>query len=187
MTSIETLRAVHHPVRRRIIEFLGVHGPSQVTTLARTFDEQVGSVSHHLRMLQRADVVEQAPELATDGRTSWWRLTPERSEGTLSWSVDDFEDNTAERIQAKTAEKLNAEYQFTKLAAWKRTADRTDRNWRAAAFSNDTATLATADELAELQELLHATTKEWADRIDKDDGQERRPVFVFMHGFPTEP
>ena len=42
MTTIETLRAVHHPTRRRMIDLLYLHGPSQVGTLARELGEQVG-------------------------------------------------------------------------------------------------------------------------------------------------
>ncbi len=73
MTTIDVLRAVHHPIRRRIIEYLYINGDSQVGALAKDLEQQVGSISHHLRMLERAGVVERAPELATDGRTSWWR------------------------------------------------------------------------------------------------------------------
>lgn len=183
MTSIETLRAVSHPSRRRIIEYLGIHGASQVGVLAEVLHEQVGSISHHLRMLERAEVVERAPELATDGRTSWWRMR----RITISWSVDDFADRVADRVQAKAAERLNFEYQAGKLAAWKRESDRWDPVWRAASFSSDTAALATADELAELQVLLAETVRVWRDGIDRQDGREREPVFVFSHGFPTRP
>ena len=45
MTSIDVLRAVHHPTRRRIVDVLHLRGPSQVGTLARALGEQVGSVS----------------------------------------------------------------------------------------------------------------------------------------------
>ncbi|KRF19999.1 hypothetical protein ASG90_19945 [Nocardioides sp. Soil797] len=183
-TSIETLRAVQHPVRRRIIEYLSVHGASQVTTLARAMDLQVGSISHHLRMLERVDVVQRAPELAADGRTSWWRM-PEGS--TISWSVDDFADNPADRMQAKAAEKLNIEYQIRKLAAWKKEADRADESWRRAAFSSSTSAVATAEEFSDLQARIDATVREWTETIDKADGQERLPVFVFSHGFPSRP
>src|SRR6478609_9324059 len=111
-TPIETLRAFHHPTRRRMVDYLYLHGPTQVGTLARELDQQVGSISHHLRMLQRAGVVAPAPELATDGRTSWWRL----EQDTLSWSVEDF-DGAADRTQARAAQRLNIDHQLAKLAA----------------------------------------------------------------------
>ncbi|HYG93247.1 MAG TPA: helix-turn-helix domain-containing protein [Nocardioides sp.] len=183
MTSIEMLRAVHHPTRRRIIDFLGLNGPSRVGLLAGALDEQVGSISHHLRMLERVGVVTQVRELATDGRTSWWRLDVR----SLAWSVDDFADSPADRAQAKAAERVNIDHQLGRLSAWKRAADAAPATWRRAAFTTDTTTKASAEELARLHELLEETLREWRAGIDLDDDQEREPVFVFAHGFPTAP
>ncbi|MBZ5741334.1 ArsR/SmtB family transcription factor [Nocardioides mangrovi] len=182
MTSIETLRAVHHPTRRRIIDHLYLHGPAQVGSLARDLEQQVGSISHHLRMLERAGIVAAAPELAADGRTSWWRL----AQDTLTWSVEDF-DHAADRTQARAAERLNIDHQLAKLSAWKRGSDQADPAWRRAAFSTEYLAKATPDELVALQAALHAAVQEWRDGIDLDDGADREPVFVFAHGFPTRP
>lgn len=180
-TPIETLRAAHHPVRRRIIDHLA-SGPAQVGTLARVFDQQVGSISHHLRMLERAGLVERAPELATDGRTSWWRI----GDASLSWSVEDY-DSPAERTEAKAAQRANLDFQLEKLSRWMRSRDKAPAEWRRASFSNDSSTTATAAELTELSERLQATFREWSKGIDRDDGQQREPVFVFAHGFPARP
>jgi len=181
-TPIETLRAFHHPTRRRMVDYLYLHGPTQVGTLARELDQQVGSISHHLRMLQRAGVVAPAPELATDGRTSWWRLV----ESSMSWSVDDFAD-AAERLQAKGAQRANIEHHVAKLATWIRESEQADPEWRHAAFSSDALAMASPAELEQLAEALRLATLEWRRGIDVDDGTERRPVFVFHHGFPTRP
>ena len=182
MSDIDRLRAVHHPVRRRIIDHLHLHGPEQVGTLARALGQQVGSISHHLRMLERAGVVEPAPELATDGRASWWRLLT----SSMSWSVDDF-DTPADRAVARAAERANIDYPLGKLAAWKRTADEGSRDWRGAAFSHDYSATATPAELADLMTRLSATLREWDAAIDRGDGAEREPVFFFAHGFPARP
>jgi predicted ArsR family transcriptional regulator len=182
MTSIETLRAVHHPIRRRMVEYLHLHGPTQVGTLARELGQQVGSTSHHLRMLERVGVVAPAPELATDGRTSWWRI----EQASISWAVDDFGDDAASLHQARAAERLNVEHQLGRLAAWKRESDRADPAWRRAAFSSDFVALATSAELTALSEALDATVRAWRDGLpDVPDG-DRSPVFVFAHGFPTK-
>lgn len=183
MTSLETLRAVMHPTRRRIIEYLHLHGPSQVGALAGALDQQVGSVSHHLRMLERVGVVGRAPELASDGRTSWWRL--ERA--SISWTIDDFGDDPGARAQAKAAERLNIDHQLGKLAAWKRRSEAAGIEWRAAAFTSDFIASATPQELAALHEAWLRAWQEWRASIDVDDGQEREPVFVFAHGFPSAP
>jgi DNA-binding transcriptional ArsR family regulator len=183
MTSIETLRAVHHPTRRRMVEYLHLRGPSQVGTLARELDEQVGSISHHLRMLERAGIVAPAPELATDGRASWWRI----DQASVSWSVDDFADDPASRHQARAAERLNLEHQLGRLAGWKRESEQADPAWRRAAFSSDFVSLATPAELAALAEALDRTVREWRDGLPDLPDDERSPVFVFAHGFPTRP
>ena len=61
-------------------------------------------------MLERAGIVVPAPEVATDGRTSWWRL----QQDSVTWSVDDFAD-AAERMQAKAAQRLNVDHHLAKL------------------------------------------------------------------------
>jgi predicted ArsR family transcriptional regulator len=183
MPSIETLQAVHHPVRRRIIDLLYFSGPMQVGALARALDLQVGSISHHLRMLERVGAVARVPELAADGRTSWWRL----DQASVSWSVDDFAGNPADRAQAKAAERLNIDHQLRRLSGWKQRQDTVGEDWRRAAFTADLLATATAEELALLGQALVRTWNEWRESIDRDDGQEREPVFVFAHGFPTQP
>lgn len=181
-TTIELLAVVHHPVRRRIVEYLVLNGPAQVGTLARAFDEQVGSVSHHLRMLERVDIVERAPELAHDGRTSWWRYR----DLSMSWSVDDFE-RPVDQHRARAAEKLNLEHQLRKLVAWKQREAGYDVAYRRAAYSTDSLAHATPEELTDLGHRLQALIQGWRSEIDLDDGQEREPVFLFSHGFPTQP
>jgi DNA-binding transcriptional ArsR family regulator len=183
VTSIDVLRAVHHPTRRRMLELLHLRGPCRVGTLAGELGEQVGSISHHLRMLERAGVVARVPELATDGRTSWWRLELT----SLSWSADDFAVDAAERTQARAAERLNIGHHVAKLATWTRESDRADPAWRRAAFSSDFVAMASPGELTALQEALVSTVRAWQDGIDTGDGQERAPVFVFAHGFRSRP
>ena len=53
-------------------------------------------------------------------------------------------------------------------------------------FSTDALAWATSAELIELQNRVTQTIDEWRESIDREDGQERMPVFFFAHGFPTE-
>lgn len=62
MEDISVIAAVHHPLRRRIFDFLLLHGATQAGTLARELDAQVGSISHHLRMLEKAGGAERADD-----------------------------------------------------------------------------------------------------------------------------
>ncbi|MGH3350716.1 MAG: ArsR/SmtB family transcription factor [Nocardioides sp.] len=185
MTSIETVRAVHHPTRRRIISFLYLHEASQVGAIAGALDQQVGSVSHHLRMLERAAIVERVPELAKDGRTSWWRLAKD----TLSFSVEDFDD-AGERMLAREAERSSTQHQLSKLSTWLKGQDKAPEEWRKAAFSSDFLAFATPAELAELADEVADTVRKWRHRVKEsndDDHQRRAPVYVFARGFPSKP
>lgn len=177
MEEISVITAVHHPLRRRIIDHLLLHEKAQVGTLARALDAQVGSISHHLRMLQRAGVVEQVDDPTGDRRTSWWRL----SRRSLTWSSRDFDDSPADAYLAREAERLNVRHQIDRLQQWHKTSRTTDVE----GFATDTLAWATHEELMDLSSRLRAMLDEWRSSIDREDGRQRMPVFFFAHGFPT--
>ncbi|WP_018156734.1 ArsR/SmtB family transcription factor [Demetria terragena] len=181
MENINVVVAIHHPTRRRLVDHLVLHETAQVGTIAAALDLQVGSVSHHLRMLRKAGVVEQVADPGSDGRTSWWRLTRTK----FAWSPDDFS-SPAQRMQARDAVRANLTHQFTRLKQWLDRRDSASPAWAGAAFSNDSLAWATPEELSDLSGRLAETTREWRQAIDRSDGQERRPIFTFAHGFPTE-
>ncbi|MDT0343148.1 ArsR/SmtB family transcription factor [Streptomyces litchfieldiae] len=66
------LKALAHPLRQRILRHLGVSGPATSTTLAAALDENTGTLSYHLRRLERGGFIEDIPERA-GGRERWWR------------------------------------------------------------------------------------------------------------------
>ncbi|MEV4888195.1 helix-turn-helix domain-containing protein [Nonomuraea sp. NPDC055795] len=66
------LKALGHPLRQRILQHLGVHGPATSTTLSRALGENTGTLSYHLRQLEHNGFIEEIPERST-GRERWWR------------------------------------------------------------------------------------------------------------------
>ncbi len=70
--SPEVLKALAHPLRLRILRHLGTAGPATSTTLATALGENTGTLSYHLRMLERSGLIEDIPERST-GRERWWR------------------------------------------------------------------------------------------------------------------
>lgn len=66
------LKALAHPLRLRILRHLGTHGPATSTTLAAALGENTGTLSYHLRRLERGGFIEDAPEHPS-GRERWWR------------------------------------------------------------------------------------------------------------------
>ena len=58
------IAAMHHPLRRRLLDLLYIDGPATASRLAEATGELVGNVSHHLKVLASAGVIVEAPELA---------------------------------------------------------------------------------------------------------------------------
>ena len=81
-------------------EVLGVDGPATASQLAERTGQLVGNVSHHLKMLARAGLVEEVPELAKDRRERWWRHVPL----SLSWSLADVRGDAVGEAVAVAAE-----------------------------------------------------------------------------------
>ena len=66
------LRAMSHPVRRRLLQLLERTAPARATDLAQELGLPVNQVSFHLRSLARADLITEAPEHARDRRDRVW-------------------------------------------------------------------------------------------------------------------
>ena len=72
LTDPATLKALAHPLRRRILRHLDSTGPATSTSLARALGQNTGATSYHLRRLAEHGFVEDAPEQG-HGRERWWR------------------------------------------------------------------------------------------------------------------
>ncbi|WP_151476540.1 ArsR/SmtB family transcription factor [Streptomyces albicerus] len=66
------LKALAHPLRLKILRHLGVSGPATSTTLAAALGENTGTLSYHLRRLERGGFIEDVPE-RPNSRERWWR------------------------------------------------------------------------------------------------------------------
>ncbi len=66
----ESLRALAHPLRSRILAQLRVHGEATATSLAASLGTHTGATSYHLRRLEAAGLVEDTGH--GDGRRRVW-------------------------------------------------------------------------------------------------------------------
>lgn len=76
----ETLIALADPTRRAILERL-TRGEARVTDLAAPFEMSLNSVSKHIRMLERADLVRRRRE----GREHILSLNPAPLDAAAEW------------------------------------------------------------------------------------------------------
>jgi DNA-binding transcriptional ArsR family regulator len=183
ITDSKALSAMSHPVRRRLLDALTVDGPSTVSMLSERIGQAAGNVSHHMKVLAAAELVEEAPELARDRRERWWRTVATR----MRWSTSSFDHDPAAAVVADAALSLGLEHHAAKVRAWNARRESDERGWTDASFSTETWLHLTPAELGELSEELTALLRRWQGRAVLEDGEEREPVFVFAHGVPASP
>jgi len=183
VTSSKVLAAMAHPARRRLLDVLAVDDAATVSAMAVRTGLAVGSVSHHLRVLAEAGLVEEAPDRAKDRREHWWRAATSG----LSWSTRDFEGDATAEVVAAAASTLNLEHHVDKVRAWQSAPAELRERWSDAAFATDSWLLLTPDELAELSVELNDVLRRRYERTTLDDDPARISVFVFAHGVPAEP
>jgi DNA-binding transcriptional ArsR family regulator len=183
ITDSQTLAALAHPMRRRLLSLLKLDGPSTASVLAQRTGQAVGNISHHLHALAAAGLIEEVPELARDRRERWWR----RTGSALRWSSSDFIGDVAADVIARAVQSLDLDYQVSHIHQWAQAPDEEKSRWPDGPFSTTTWMRLTDSELAELGAELTALVRRWADRELPDDGQERGAVLVFAHGVPGRP
>lgn len=73
ITDPRTLRALAHPARMEIWQYLGLEGPATATECAEVVGLSPSACSYHLRALARCGFVEEDLAAAADGRQRPWR------------------------------------------------------------------------------------------------------------------
>lgn len=71
VSDLETLKVLAHPLRVTVLGELRKHGPATASELARAIGESSGSLSYHLRQLERYGFV--VDDASRDGRERRWR------------------------------------------------------------------------------------------------------------------
>lgn len=79
-----TLTALADPTRRAILNRLAREGEARVTDVARPFAISLNSVSKHIRMLERAELVRRRVE----GREHFLTLNPAPLDAAARWIED---------------------------------------------------------------------------------------------------
>lgn len=177
LTEPAQMRALAHPLRLRLLGLLRTDGPSTATALAERLGVSPALASYHLRQLASRGFIEEAPDLARDGKERWWRAAHERT----SWSTVEFLD-TPERVAAEQA--LGAEIvraHADRAMQWVWDAATWPSEWVDASDMSDLIVELTPEELKEMREELHATMEWWSNRPPREGAG---PVHVVLQLLP---
>ena len=165
----QTLRALAHPVRLRILEQLDQRGPATATDLADRLGTSAANCSWHLRQLARFGFIEEAP--GGTRRERFWRIILQsqsfgHSDVNEEPELALAEDAAAEVMLAREVEALNA---------W-RSARRSDAaEWRAGSTEFQNWTWFSAEELAAFTQELSALFERHQSRVLERIDPDRRP------------
>lgn len=179
--STTALKSLAHPLRVRIYDELSAYGPLTASGLGERLDESSGSMSYHLRQLERAGLVRENTERGK-GRERWWERVPG------SVAVPD-----ARSLPAGSAERL-----AVKLVEdeWMRRREQNFREFVAEGeqvFGSDWLDIATSDtiNLRLTPEQLHALVAELDVVFQKYGALYKhtpspgsRPVQIHLNAFP---
>jgi DNA-binding transcriptional ArsR family regulator len=178
ITDVETLRALAHPLRLRILDAVGVHGPLTATEVAERVGESPANCSWHLRQLARYGFVTEAG--GGTGRQRPWRLVTDGHR----WGDGEESPEVARAGDAAVRVLLDLEYR--KLRDWIAVRRQESPGWRDAGFFTQFITWCTAEELGELQEEIRSLFGRYLDRLDDRAARPpgSRPVRLMAWGVP---
>ncbi|MCP3781796.1 helix-turn-helix domain-containing protein [Micromonospora sp. A3M-1-15] len=178
ITDVDTLRAFAHPLRLRILDAVGVHGPLTATEVAERVGESPANCSWHLRQLAKYGFVTEAG--GGTGRQRPWRLVTDGHQ----WGNGEESPELARAGDAAARVLLDLEYR--KLWDWMAARRQQSPEWRDAGFFSQFVSWYTADELQELQEELRALLARHLDRLADPTARPpgSRPVRLMAWGVP---
>lgn len=175
ITDARTIRALAHPLRLRILDVLGEHGPLSATQVSEHVAESPQSCSFHLRTLARYGYVEDAG--GGEGRNRPWKL----SGRTNYFSGVDADQETTDAIAAAQAS-IDASFQ-EHVRTWRRRSPHAPRIWQEKNFEMSFDTWLTPDEVAQVSAGISAAIRSVVEGRTKQPGREAR-VLLHATGFP---
>jgi predicted ArsR family transcriptional regulator len=174
ITDPKALRALAHPLRWQLLEFLTREGSATATQCAQETGESVASCSYHLNMLAKYDYVVQAD--GGKGREKPWRLARE----TTRWTDVGLDTEGAVAAQAATSAFLD--YTLNQIRERHIAVAGEPVEWRDATGMDNSTPFLTADEVTAFRAEVRKMLDQYHDRRNKPETRPEgaRPVNLFF-------
>jgi DNA-binding transcriptional ArsR family regulator len=142
------MRALAHPARLKILDYLQLEGPGTATECAEAAGITPSACSYHLRSLARYGLVQEAPSRG-DGRERVWQA------GLRGFRFTYGDEAGPDVIAADTAlTRTMLEAGAERMAAWLTAQHDEPREWQKAAFLSNHTILVTPEELGEISDRV---------------------------------
>jgi DNA-binding transcriptional ArsR family regulator len=171
------LRALAHPVRYELLNYLISNSPATASQCARAVADTPSNCSYHLRALAKAGLV--ALEESSDGRERPWRAL------VTGYSVpQDADPDSSQDRQATVIAALSIQRDQRLVREHLARRDRVPARWRAAEQYNTYTLRLTPSELRSLGAQIDALIRPYIVATREDAPAGAAPVHFGFHGFP---
>lgn len=182
ISNPERIRALAHPIRLALLDYLEQVGEATATQCAAAIGESVASCSFHLHTLAKYDFIEPAPQR---GRERPWRSTV-----ATSLDVRPSESVPGSRRAVAELATIQVLRQADRLRAFLATMPSEAEEWVQASTITTSTFWATADEMAELSKHVQTVAAEWfggreADPSKRPAGARRSHLFAGINPEPV--
>jgi hypothetical protein len=174
LTDPLVLRALAHPLRIKLLGFIGISGTLTATQAAAGLHVTPAAASYHLRILARYGFIEDA------GGASWrerpWRLTDTGA----SFDWDDAADDPANRALSRV---IYAEW-FEHLQRYQAQMGRYPKDVREASGGSEFVLFASPQEVTQVWQRIREIVEPFRQRLDpahRPHGAAPMEVLVFVH------
>jgi DNA-binding transcriptional ArsR family regulator len=172
----ELMRALAHPLRAALLDYLTAIGPRTASECAEAVDSSASNCSWHLRQLAQFGLVERTD--GTDGRERPWRATQ------VGLELGELDPDPAVRgAQLAVVGTTLAQEQLL-TQRFLDTTDQLDDEWRDASSLNAYGLTVTAEELKNLVKAVDALIRPFVSPIRTDAPAAARHVHVGFRAFP---
>lgn len=175
----DELKALAHPLRMAMYDYLSEHGSATASQLGRHLGESSGQTSYHLRQLEKHGFVEDDPA-HTRGRDRWWRTVGYSLDGRDMLRDPRTADAAKALLQGVVAERAKV------LQRWLSTGDTPE--WEAASLNDSTTADLTLEEMQRVvlavQEIVDGAVKQAKARKAAGETQGRRRVRIYFDALP---
>jgi len=175
----EELKALAHPLRMAMYDYLAEHGSATASQLGRHLGESSGQTSYHLRQLEKHGFVEDDPAHAR-GRERWWRAVGYSVDGRDMLRDPRTADAATALLHGVVAERAQV------LSRWMLEGD--DPEWEAAALNDRSTGDLTLEEMRDLvlavQEIVDGSLKRAKERKAAGETEGRRRVRIYFDALP---
>jgi len=170
ITDPKALRALAHPLRWKLIEFIGREGTATATQCAEETGESVANCSYHLNTLAKYNYVEVAE--GGQGREKPWRLVS----NSQSWS--DAPGDPEATLAAQAASTAFLDYSFALIKDRTLAVNLESEEWRDVLGIHNVSDYLTTAEVEEMRETVIALLNKYKDRREKPELRPEGARFV---------